>query len=179
MVGPYSINLSTYYIVGIGEQTDVIISGNLNYKPESVNYFPAYTVSYVIDKDTITGTFDYLNYKNLFPDSSEFRRIISKREDSVMQLPWSFPYIELNFMDPAIIPAGKWQVYRRTTKERFADILYDENGNYIDVVLYKNGKAFQHFKSMPCNKRKLPRLNMDGSYKTAECVDFKVEFRLR
>jgi len=170
LIGPYYLNPEEYYLLGVYSIKDVAIKGNLNYKPEAVNYIPAYKLIYIsASGDTLTDVFHYADFNSFFPDSSSYGKILSKEKDSIKQLPQTYPYLELYFIDPAIIPTGKWKVYHRASKKKIVDVSYDNNGNIVNCSIYQDGKLIQHYTRPPCKKRKFVKINPDGSFNTEEC----------
>jgi antitoxin component YwqK of YwqJK toxin-antitoxin module len=148
--------------------------GELTYNMAAVNYLPAKKVLYTDAKgDTSTDVFEKREYNFLFSDSSGLGlKVIRATDDSVVQPAQVFPYLELGFGDPAIVPRGHWEITTLESKKLIETVDYDNCGNAINVIVYKSdGTVFSQKKYPPCNKRKFIKKNPDGSFYGELCMD--------
>ncbi|HMH20214.1 MAG TPA: hypothetical protein VK563_00490 [Puia sp.] len=153
--------------------TSIAAKGELTYKKGAVNYLPAKKVTYIgASGEKLTGTFDNNSYEAVFhdPRDSVDYKIIAVIDDSVAQPPGEFKEISLGFSDPAIIPRGNWQLINLQNGKVYRSVNYDDNGNPVKVIAFKeNGEVFWEKKYSPCNKRKVSKVNPDGSLSGEFC----------
>jgi hypothetical protein len=162
--GPY------YAVNGIG----TCVKGNLQYKPSSALYLRAKKVRYVDSHgDSVTETFNMGDYKTVFNDLNRLNyKIIATWEDSVIQLPKTFPYIDIGFSDPAVIPVGQWQILNSRTNKTKGSIDYDANGNAVKLIWFDaDGKILSKREFLPCNKQKVTKINADNSFFGDFCIE--------
>lgn len=163
-------NLSGPYLLRSGSHAQS--SGNLVYKPSSVNYLPAKKVAFIgVSGDTVSEVFNYDDYNTLFIKEKIFSAI-SVREDSLRQLAQEYPYIQISFTDPAVIPVGHWVLSDPANGRVLVETDYDDNGNIIQLVMYgQSGEIVQKQSFPPCQKRKIVKRNNDGSFYGEFCED--------
>jgi hypothetical protein len=150
------------------------VKGNLKYKPSSAIYLPAKKIWYVDSRgDSSTEIFNLGDFKTLFGDSSGMNyKILGSWDDSVIQLPKTFSYINVGFSDPAVIPVGNWQIFNSKTNKSKASIDFDANGNVVKLVWFDaNGKILSKREFLPCSKQKITKFNSDGSFFGEFCVE--------
>ncbi|MBV4355723.1 toxin-antitoxin system YwqK family antitoxin [Pinibacter aurantiacus] len=129
------------------------VAGEVRYKPQCVNYFPAFKVKYKLGGTEMIDVFDtaaFNGLKNIFNSY-----VILNAKDSVKELERDYEDINQVFGDADAVPAGKWRIYDYETNKTHQEIDYDDCGNPIKITYYDKEGKIRDVRTYPCaSKRK-------------------------
>jgi hypothetical protein len=131
------------------------IAGEVRYRPQCVNYLPAYKVKYKIDTIETTAVFDTVTFNRLKEAGGFSSYVILNPQDSVKEDEPEDKELYDWLGEVDAVRVGKWRWYNFETNKSLVDVEYDDCSNPIKVTRYDEKGNIRDVRTYPSAPKRI------------------------